>query len=135
MHFFRDLTSPISNPTVSKISHWYINFWSSRISKKTIDMKLTLQSCRSLSGVLDAMNPSQIGRWDTLQSLCREVHGHLIHRYDSIALSLSEGAYISLVLNDLARSHNVSTKRPYVPDVDIPVIPIAYFLSQVGFGA
>lgn len=57
---------------------------------------------------MEELNLSQIIRRDALYTLCKEVHEHLIRRFDSDTLLPAEGAYISLTLNDLAQAHDVS---------------------------
>lgn len=71
-------------------------------------MHIALQCCRSLQVVLKAVNHLQSGHWDALHTICKEVHEHIVRRFDSDTILPVEGAHISSTLNDLAKLHDVS---------------------------
>lgn len=102
------LPQTLRDPTISELSRWYIDFWSSQIVEGNMHFQIALHSCRTLQCVLKAVNPSQVDRLDALQSLCKAVYTHHVRRFDSDTLLLDEGAYISSTLNDLTQLHDVS---------------------------
>lgn len=107
-----------SNPIISELSWWYIDFWRPQVTKENMHMQIALQCCRMLQSVLEAVNPSQIDRTDKLAILCKTVHEYFIGYFHPRTLLLGEGddfmlcdgvlVHVSTILNNLAQSYNVS---------------------------